>query len=396
MKILVINCGSSSLKYQLFDMTNETVLGKGLVERIAIDGSKLVQTVGEEKYVVEENMKDHKAAMKHVFDALLDPKKGLISSLDEINAIGHRVLHGGEELTDSTIIDGHVKDVIREYVKFGPLHNPANLMGIEACEELVPGKPNVAVFDTSFHQTMPASSYMYGIPYEYYEKYRIRKFGFHGTSHKYITRRTAELLKKPQDEMNIITVHLGNGSSLAAVKNGKCLDTSMGLTPLEGLVMGTRSGDLDPTVLTFLMEKEGIQPNDMNQMLNKKSGFLGISGLSSDARDLENAAAGGNERAKLALDMFVNRTKRYLGGYMAELGKVDAICFAGGIGENSAEMRERLVGDLEFFGIKLDREKNKTRSEALISADDSKVAIWVVPTNEELMIARDTLDLVRK
>lgn len=396
MKILVINCGSSSLKYQLFDMTNETVLGKGLVERIAIDGSKLVQTVGEEKYVVEENMKDHKAAMKHVFDALLDPKKGLISSLDEINAIGHRVLHGGEELTDSTIIDGHVKDVIREYVKFGPLHNPANLMGIEACEELVPGKPNVAVFDTSFHQTMPASSYMYGIPYEYYEKYRIRKFGFHGTSHKYITRRTAELLKKPQDEMNIITVHLGNGSSLAAVKNGKCLDTSMGLTPLEGLVMGTRSGDLDPTVLTFLMEKEGIQPNDMNQMLNKKSGFLGISGLSSDARDLENAAASGNERAKLALDMFVNRTKRYLGGYMAELGRVDAICFAGGIGENSMEMRERLVGDLEFFGIKLDREKNKTRSEALISADDSKVAIWVVPTNEELMIARDTLDLVRK
>ena len=396
MKILVINCGSSSLKYQLFDMTNETVLGKGLVERIAIDGSKLVQTVGEEKYVVEENMKDHKAAMKHVFDALLDPEKGLISSLDEINAFGHRVLHGGEELTDSTVINGHVKDVIREYVKFGPLHNPANLMGIEACEELVPGKPNVAVFDTSFHQTMPASSYMYGIPYEYYEKYRIRKFGFHGTSHKYITRRTAELLKKSLNEINIITVHLGNGSSLSAVKNGKCLDTSMGLTPLEGLVMGTRSGDLDPTVLTFLMEKEGIKPNDMNQMLNKKSGFLGVSGLSSDARDLENAAANGNERAKLALDMFVNRTKRYLGGYMAELGRVDAICFAGGIGENSAEMRERLVGDLEFFGIKLDREKNKTRSEALISTDDSKIAIWVVPTNEELMIARDTLELVKK
>ena len=237
---------------------------------------------------------------------------------------------------------------------------------------------------------------MYGIPYEYYEKYRIRKFGFHGTSHKYITRRTAELLKKPLNEINIITVHLGNGSSLSAVKNGKCLDTSMGLTPLEGLVMGTRSGDLDPTVLTFLMEKEGIKPNDMNQMLNKKSGFLGVSGLSSDARDLENAAANGNERAKLALDMFVNRTKRYLGGYMAELGRVDAICFAGGIGENSAEMRERLVGDLEFFGIKLDREKNKTRSEALISTDDSKIAIWVVPTNEELMIARDTLELVKK
>lgn len=396
MKILVINCGSSSLKYQLFDMTNETVLGKGIVERIGIEGSFLNQNVNGEKYLVEAEMKDHKAAMKHVFEALLHPEKGLISSLDEINAIGHRVLHGGEELTDSIIIDEHVKEVVREYVKFGPLHNPANLMGIEACEALVPGKPNVAVFDTSFHQTMPASSYMYGIPYEYYEKYRIRKFGFHGTSHKYITRRTAEILNKPLNEVNIITVHLGNGSSLAAVKDGKCLDTSMGLTPLEGLVMGTRCGDLDPTVLTFLIEEEGIKPSDLNQMLNKKSGFLGISGLSSDARDLEAAAEAGNERAQLALDMFVNRCQRYLGGYMLELKKVDAICFAGGIGENSPEMRERLLGGLEFFGIQLDEEANKVRGkETKISTDDSKVQVWVVPTNEELMIARDTLDLVK-
>lgn len=377
-------------------MTNETVLGKGIVERIGIEGSFLNQNVNGEKYLVEAEMKDHKAAMKHVFEALLHPEKGLISSLDEINAIGHRVLHGGEELTDSIIIDEHVKEVVREYVKFGPLHNPANLMGIEACEALVPGKPNVAVFDTSFHQTMPASSYMYGIPYEYYEKYRIRKFGFHGTSHKYITRRTAEILNKPLNEVNIITVHLGNGSSLAAVKDGKCLDTSMGLTPLEGLVMGTRCGDLDPTVLTFLIEEEGIKPSDLNQMLNKKSGFLGISGLSSDARDLEAAAEAGNERAQLALDMFVNRCQRYLGGYMLELKKVDAICFAGGIGENSPEMRERLLGGLEFFGIQLDEEANKVRGkETKISTEDSKVQVWVVPTNEELMIARDTLDLVK-
>lgn len=395
MKILVINCGSSSLKYQLFDMTKERVLGKGIVERIGIEGSFLNQSINGEKYIVEAEMKDHKAAMKHVFAALTHPEKGFITSLDEINAIGHRVLHGGEELTDSTIIDDHVKAVIKEYVKFGPLHNPANLMGIEACEALVPGKPNVAVFDTSFHQTMPASSYMYGLPYEYYEKYRIRKFGFHGTSHKYITRRTGQLLNKPLDDLNIITVHLGNGSSLAAVQNGKCLDTSMGLTPLEGLVMGTRCGDLDPTVLTFLIEEEGIKPHDLNQMLNKKSGFLGVSGLSSDARDLEEAAEKGNQRAQLVLDMFVNRTKRYLGGYLLELKKVDAICFAGGIGENSPEMRERLVGGLEAFGIKLDLEKNKVRKEACISTDDSPIAIWVVPTNEELMIARDTLELVK-
>lgn len=395
MKILIINCGSSSLKYQVFDMTNEEVLGKGLVERIGIEGSKLTQKVNGEKYIIEESMPDHKTAMKFVFDSLINKEHGILESLDEIGAIGHRVLHGGEELTESTIIDEKVKETIKEYIKFGPLHNPANLMGIEACESIVPGKPNVAVFDTAFHQTMPASSYMYGIPYKYYEKYRIRKFGFHGTSHKYITGRTAELMGIEKDDLNVITVHLGNGSSLAAVKNGKCIDTTMGLTPLEGLIMGTRSGDLDPTVLTFLMEEENMTPQEMNQMLNKESGVYGVSEQSSDFRDLEDAAIAGDERAKLTLDMFVNRVRRFLGGYMLELGRVDAISFAGGIGENSDIMRADILEGLEEYGIILDKERNNTRSESLISTDDSKVKVFIVETDEELMIARDTYELVK-
>ncbi|NMB10252.1 MAG: acetate kinase [Tissierellia bacterium] len=395
MKILIINCGSSSLKYQVFDMTNEEVLGKGLVERIGIEGSKLTQKVNGEKYIIEESMPDHKTAMKFVFDSLVNKEHGILESLDEIGAIGHRVLHGGEELTESTIIDEKVKETIKEYIKFGPLHNPANLMGIEACESIVPGKPNVAVFDTAFHQTMPASSYMYGIPYKYYEKYRIRKFGFHGTSHKYITGRTAELMGIEKDDLNVITVHLGNGSSLAAVKNGKCIDTTMGLTPLEGLIMGTRSGDLDPTVLTFLMEEENMTPQEMNQMLNKESGVYGVSEQSSDFRDLEDAAIAGDERAKLTLDMFVNRVRRFLGGYMLELGRVDAISFAGGIGENSDIMRADILEGLEEYGIILDKERNNTRSESLISTDDSKVKVFIVETDEELMIARDTYELVK-
>ncbi|MDU2131531.1 acetate/propionate family kinase [Finegoldia magna] len=393
MKVLVINCGSSSLKYQLFDMTDESVLCKGLVERIGIEGSKLTHKVNGEKLVVEEPMKDHTEAINHVFDALLDEKYGVIKSLDEVSAIGHRVLHGGDKLTESCIIDDKVKDKIREFIKFGPLHNPANLMGIEACEKLAPGKKNIAVFDTAFHQTMPAKTYMYAIPYEYYEDYRLRKFGFHGTSHRYITLRTQQLLGK--DDINIITVHLGNGSSIAAVKNGKCYDTSMGLTPLEGLLMGTRSGDLDPTVMTFLMNEKGYSADEMNQILNKKSGVLGVSGISSDFRDLEEEAEKGNDRAQLALDMFIERVKRYIGGYMAELGHVDAICFAGGIGENSSSMRKDILDTFEELGVKLDLEKNNTREEALISADDSKVKVYVVPTNEELMIARDTLDLAK-
>lgn len=393
MKVLVINCGSSSLKYQLFDMTDESVLCKGLVERIGIEGSKLTHKVNGEKLVVEEPMKDHTEAINHVFDALLDEKYGVIKSLDEVSAIGHRVLHGGDKLTESCIIDEKVKDKIREFIKFGPLHNPANLMGIEACEKLAPGKKNIAVFDTAFHQTMPAKTYMYAIPYEYYEDYRLRKFGFHGTSHRYITLRTQQLLDK--EDINIITVHLGNGSSIAAVKDGKCYDTSMGLTPLEGLLMGTRSGDLDPTVMTFLMNEKGYSADEMNQILNKKSGVLGVSGISSDFRDLEEEAEKGNDRAQLALDMFIERVKRYIGGYMAELGHVDAICFAGGIGENSSSMRKDILNTFEELGVKLDLENNNTREEALISADDSKVKVYVVPTNEELMIARDTLDLAK-
>ncbi|MGR7951478.1 acetate kinase [Finegoldia magna] len=393
MKVLVINCGSSSLKYQLFDMTDESVLCKGLVERIGIEGSKLTHKVNGEKLVVEEPMKDHTEAINHVFDALLDEKYGVIKSLDEVSAIGHRVLHGGDKLTESCIIDDKVKDKIREFIKFGPLHNPANLMGIEACEKLAPGKKNIAVFDTAFHQTMPAKTFMYAIPYEYYEDYRLRKFGFHGTSHRYITLRTQQLLDK--EDINIITVHLGNGSSIAAVKDGKCYDTSMGLTPLEGLLMGTRSGDLDPTVMTFLMNEKGYSADEMNQILNKKSGVLGVSGISSDFRDLEEEAEKGNDRAQLALDMFIERVKRYIGGYMAELGHVDAICFAGGIGENSSSMRKEILNTFEELGVKLDLEKNNTREEALISADDSKVKVYVVPTNEELMIARDTLDLAK-
>ncbi|MDU5922111.1 MAG: acetate kinase [Finegoldia magna] len=393
MKVLVINCGSSSLKYQLFDMTDESVLCKGLVERIGIEGSKLTHKVNGEKLVVEEPMKDHTEAINHVFDALLDEKYGVIKSLDEVSAIGHRVLHGGDKLTESCIIDDKVKDKIREFIKFGPLHNPANLMGIEACEKLAPGKKNISVFDTAFHQTMPAKTFMYAIPYEYYEDYRLRKFGFHGTSHRYITLRTQQLLGK--EDINIITVHLGNGSSIAAVKNGKCYDTSMGLTPLEGLLMGTRSGDLDPTVMTFLMNEKGYSADEMNQILNKKSGVLGVSGISSDFRDLEEEAEKGNDRAQLALDMFIERVKRYIGGYMAELGHVDAICFAGGIGENSSSMRKDILDTFEELGVKLDLEKNNTREEALISADDSKVKVYVVPTNEELMIARDTLELAK-
>lgn len=395
MKILVINCGSSSLKYQLFDMTDESVLCKGLVERIGIEGSKLTHKVGSEKLVVEEAMKDHTAAIKHVFDALVHEKFGVVKSLDEVNAIGHRVLHGGDKLTASTIIDENVKAKVREFIKFGPLHNPANLMGIEACESLVPGKQNVAVFDTAFHQTMPARTFMYAIPYEYYEDYRLRKFGFHGTSHRYVTLRTAELLKTDKKNLNIITVHLGNGSSIAAVKNGECYDTTMGLTPLEGLVMGTRSGDLDPTVMTFLMNEKGYSADEMNQILNKKSGVLGVSGLSSDFRDLEEAAEKGNERAQLALDMFITRVRRYVGGFMAELGHVDAISFAGGIGENSASMRKLILENMEEYGIIIDDAKNDTREEAVISADNSRVKVLVIPTNEELMIARDTMNLVK-
>ena len=399
MKILVINCGSSSLKYQLMNMDDESVICKGLVERIGIEGSKLTHKVeGRENFVVEEAMKNHKDAMKHVFDALVSKEHGVVASLDEIDGIGHRVLHGGDIITDSTLVTEDVKKTIEKFICFGPLHNPANLMGIEACEELVKGKPNVVVMDTAFHQTMPAKNYMYAIDYDLYEKYRLRKYGFHGTSHKYIAHRMAEILNKDLSELNIINCHLGNGSSLACIKNGKVYDTSMGVTPLEGLVMGTRSGDIDPTVVTFLCENENITPHEANQWLNKKSGVLGVSKLSSDFRDLEEARDKGNEKAALALDMFTNRVKKYIGAYMAQMPELDAIVMTGGIGENSDTMRREILHGLEHLGVELDDKKNDgTRAkEVNIAKDGAKIKIYICPTNEELMIARDTKEIISK
>ena len=396
MKILVINCGSSSLKYQLFDMENEDVLVQGLVERLGIEGSRLVQKKDGDKYIVEEPMSNHTEAVGHVFDALVDSENGVIGSLDEIDAVGHRFVHGGEKATKSALINDEVKEIIEDAAKFAPLHNPANLMGLKACEELLPNVPNVAVFDTAFHQTMPAKTFLYGIDYKYYEEDGIRKYGFHGTSHNYITNRAAELLEKPVEQTNIISAHLGNGSSITAVKEGKSFDTTMGLTPLEGLVMGTRSGDLDPAVVTYIEEKDGVSATDMNNILNKQSGVLGVSGVSSDFRDLEDAAKEGNERAQYALDMFSTRAKRYIAGYMAEIEKVDAIVFTGGIGENSIDMRSEILKGFEQFGIKIDPEKNNVRGgEHVISTDDSAVKVMVIATNEELMIARDTKNLVK-
>ncbi len=395
MKILVINCGSSSLKYQLFDMDNEEVLVKGLVERIGIDGSRLKQEKGDDEYIIEEDMKDHTEAVKHVFDAITDKENGVISDLSEIDAVGHRFVHGGEKITKSVVIDEEVRKAVKEYSKFAPLHNPANMMGLEACEKLLPNVKNVAVFDTAFHQSMPKETFLYGIDYKYYEEQAIRKYGFHGTSHDFITQKTAEVLEKNQNELNMISCHLGNGSSICAIKEGKSFDTTMGLTPLEGLVMGTRSGDLDPTVVTYLMNEYGYDTKKMDNILNKESGVLGVSGVSSDFRDLENAANEGNERADIALKMFANRAKRYVAGYMAEIGKVDAIVFTGGIGENSATMRADIMKGFEQFGIKIDSERNNVRGGChLISTDDSKVKIFVIATNEELMIARDTKKLV--
>ena len=395
MKILVINCGSSSLKYQLFDMDNEEVLVKGLVERIGIDGSRLKQEKGEDEYIIEEDMKDHTEAVKHVFDAITDKENGVISALSEIDAVGHRFVHGGEKITKSVVIDENVREAVKEYSKFAPLHNPANMMGLEACEKLLPNVKNVAVFDTAFHQSMPEENFLYGIDYKYYEDQAVRKYGFHGTSHDFITQKTAQVLEKDQKDLNMISCHLGNGSSICAIKEGKSFDTTMGLTPLEGLVMGTRSGDLDPTVVTFLMNEYGYDTKKMDNVLNKESGVLGVSGVSSDFRDLENAANDGNKRAEIALKMFANRAKRYIAGYMAEVGNVEAIVFTGGIGENSITMREDIMSGFEQFGIKIDPEKNNVRGGChLVSTDDSKVKVFVIATNEELMIARDTKKLV--
>lgn len=398
MKVLVINSGSSSLKYQLLNTDTNELIGKGLVERIGIEGSILTQTKDGEKSVVEKEMPSHIEAVKYVFEALTNEDYGLVKSTDEIDAIGHRIVHGGE-IKESQIITDELKEEIKKYTKFAPLHNPAGLLGVEACEKIVPGKPNVAVFDTAFHATMPAANYMYAIPYKYYEEEGIRRYGFHGTSHKYVTKRSAEIIGKDVNELNLITVHLGNGSSVAAVKNGKVLNTSLGLTPLEGLIMGTRSGDIDAAIVTYLIENYGYSPAEMNNILNKESGVLGVSGLSSDFRDLEYAAAEGHDRAKLALDMFVARVRKYIGSYLVELGGVvDGICFAGGIGENSDTLREEILANLEALGIEVDPSKNNglRGKDAKISTDSSRVGVYVVPTNEELMIALDTVELVQK
>ena len=396
MKILVINCGSSSLKYQLIDMETEELMAKGLVERIGIEGSRIKhETIGKEKKTIETPMQDHKRALELVMESLTNEEYGAIKSLDEIDAVGHRVVHGGEDFAQSVIIDEKVLKGIEDNVEIAPLHNPPNIMGIKACQRLLPNVKQVAVFDTAFHQTMPAESYIYALPYEYYEKYKIRRFGFHGTSHRYITKRAAEMLGKDLNEVNLITCHLGNGSSICAVKNGKSIDTSMGFTPLEGLAMGTRCGDLDPAILPFIMEKENLSAEELNTLMNKKSGVLGISGVSSDFRDIETARDEGNKRAKLALDIFEKRVRGYIGSYMTELDHVDAIVFTAGVGENSVEMRESIVNGLKSLGIKIDAERNNVRGEdKLISADDSSIKVLVIPTNEELMIAKDTLELV--
>ena len=397
MKILVINAGSSSLKYQLIDMQDESVIAKGLVERIGIEGSKLTHKYDGKEFELTVPMKDHSAAMKHVLDALMDAEHGVIKSIDEIGAVGHRVLHGGDKFTASCIIDQPCLDAIEECIPLGPLHNPANLMGIRACQSVMPGTPMVAVFDTAFHQTMPKTAYMYGVPYEFYEKYHIRRYGFHGTSHRFESARAIELLGLKGKESKIIVCHLGNGSSLSAVVNGKCVDTSMGLTPLEGVLMGTRSGDLDPAVVECIANNEHLTPTETLNLLNKKSGLMGLSGVSSDMRDVYTAAEAGNERAQMTLDIWAYRVKKYIGAYAAAMGGLDAVIFTAGIGENDKRSRASVCEGLEFMGIKLDPEKNNIRGvEAEISAADSKVKVWVIPTNEELAIARDTLELVSK
>ncbi|MCT4594882.1 MAG: acetate kinase [Anaeromicrobium sp.] len=398
MKVLVINCGSSSLKYQLINMENEEVLGKGLVERIGIEGSVLKHEAKgvEGKVVIEQEMKDHKVALGLVLDALVDEKHGAVKELSEISAVGHRVVHGGEKFNGSVVITDEVMDAMEECVELAPLHNPANIMGINAIKELMPQVPNVGVFDTAFHQTMPKDAYLYALPYELYEKYGVRRYGFHGTSHRYVSERVSAMLEKDLKELKVITCHLGNGASLAAIDGGKCVDTSMGLTPLEGLVMGTRCGDIDPAIIPFVMDKEGLDTKGINNVLNKKSGVLGISGVSSDFRDIEGAAADGNERADLALKIFNRRVKKYIASYAAIMGGVDAIVFTAGLGENSASNREEICQGLEFMGIKVDSDKNNMRGkEAVVSTDESKVKVLVIPTNEELMIAKDTQELLK-
>ena len=391
MKILVLNCGSSSLKYQLIDMEGEKVLAKGLVERIGIEGSRIKHTkTGLDAVTREVPFPDHSAAIKYVLDILVDPELGVLKSLDELGATGHRIVHGGEKFTQSVLVTPEVVKGIEEVIPLAPLHNPANLMGLKAVMDVLPDKPNVVVFDTAFHQTMPPKAFIYGIPYEYYEKDRIRRYGFHGTSHGYVANRAAEILGKDIKALKIVTCHLGNGSSITAVDGGKCVDTSMGLGTAEGLLMGTRSGNVDPLVVINLMEKLG-DAQKVSDIIHKKSGLLGVSGVSSDLRDVEEAAEKGCERSKIAQDILITGVKKYIASYAAEMGGVDVVVFTAGIGENGITFREAVCKDMEFMGIKFDAEKNNCRGkEVVISTPDSKVTVMVVPTDEEMAIARDT------
>lgn len=394
MKILVINAGSSSLKYQLIDMADESVICKGLVERIGIEGSNIAHKIGGEKIEIKKPLKNHVEAIQLVLEVLQDKKYGAVSSMSEIGAVGHRVVHGGESFSRSVLIDDGVMDAIRDNIDLAPLHNPANIMGIEACRAVMPGTPMVAVFDTAFHQTMPKSSYIYALPYEVYEKYKVRRYGFHGTSHKFVAQQAAKMLGKPLEDIKLITCHLGNGSSVSAVKDGKVLDTSMGLTPLEGVPMGTRSGDLDPAILGFLMNKLNMNIDEMTAYLNKKSGILGISGISSDFRDLIAAAKEGNERAQLGLDVFCYRVRKYIGAYAAAMGGVDAVVFTAGVGENNSGLRKKIMEGMEYLGFEIDDSQNENGSGAFVmTKPSSRVCGLVIPTNEELMIARDTAEL---
>ena len=397
MKVLVINCGSSSLKYQLMNPESGEVFAKGLCERIGIDGSKMEYEVPANDYEVEvkKPMPTHKEALELVINAIIDKEHGVIASVDEVDAIGHRLVHGGETFASSVLLNEEVMAAVEENNDLAPLHNPANLMGVRTCMALMPGKPNVGVFDTAFHQTMPAKAFMYALPYEDYKELKVRKYGFHGTSHLYVSETMREIMGNPEHS-KIIVCHLGNGASMSAVVDGKCIDTSMGLTPLQGLMMGTRCGDIDPAAVLFIKNKRNLSDKEMDNRLNKQSGILGIFGKSSDCRDMENGVAEGDERAKLAEDMFIYKIKSYVGAYAAAMGGVDAICFAGGIGENAAGIRAGVCEGLEYMGVKLDKEVNSVRKKGNVklSAEDSKVLVYKIPTNEELVIARDTYRIV--
>lgn len=397
MKILVLNCGSSSIKYALYNMDDKSVMTSGGAERVGLDGAFVkVKLPNGEKKTVMHDIPEHTEGVKFIFSLLTDPEIGVIKDLNEIDAVGHRMVHGGEKFNKSVVLTDEVLNTFEECIDLAPLHNPANLKGVKAVSELMPGLPQVGVFDTAFHQTMPAHSYLYAIPYELYEKYGVRRYGFHGTSHRYVSKRVCDFLGVNPADKKVITCHIGNGGSIAAVDGGKCVDTSMGLTPLEGLMMGTRSGDIDGGAITFLEKKLGLDADGMSNLLNKKSGVLGITGISSDMREIESANDEGNERAKLALDMYSYRIKKYVGAYAAAMGGCDIIVFTAGVGENQASMREDVCKNMEYMGVKLDVEKNKTirGEEAIISTPDSKVTVCVIPTDEELMIATDTMNLL--